>query len=255
MMRRMEVPESDVDELVEFWTLLDEDRALLTGKHGATALGFALLLRYYSRHGRFPRGRADLPETAIGFVARQVDLADADLASYEWSGRTVEYQRAQIREHLGFSLATIADQERSTSWLAVSVAHAERRPDHVREELLAQFRRGRIEAPTAGRVQRMVRSALRTAEQTWTSRIAGRLGGAATDRLLTLITAASEEREGGEQADGEGVAATLLGLIKSEPGNVSPESMMTEIGKLEAVRAIGLPPDLFADVAPRVVQG
>lgn len=26
----MEVPEGDVDELVEFWTLLDEDRALLT---------------------------------------------------------------------------------------------------------------------------------------------------------------------------------------------------------------------------------
>ncbi|MQA81611.1 MAG: DUF4158 domain-containing protein [Streptosporangiales bacterium] len=110
MMRAMEVPEGDVDELVEFWTLLDEDRALLTGKHGASALGFALLLKYYSRHGRFPRGRVDLPETAIGFVARQVDLADADPASYEWSGRTMEYHRAQIREHLGFSLATIADQ-------------------------------------------------------------------------------------------------------------------------------------------------
>jgi TnpA family transposase len=44
-------------------------------------------------------------------------------------------------------------------------------------------------------------------------------------------------------------------MIKSEPGNVSLESMMTEIGKLEAVRAIGLPQDLFVDAAPRVVQG
>ena len=49
--------------------------------------------------------------------------------------------------------------------------------------------------------------------------------------------------------------ATVLGLIKSEPGNVSLESMMTEIGKLEAVRAIGLPPELFVYVAPRVVAG
>lgn len=35
----------DADELVEFWTLLDTDRDLLVGKRGATALGFALLLK------------------------------------------------------------------------------------------------------------------------------------------------------------------------------------------------------------------
>jgi hypothetical protein len=45
----MEMREVDADELVEFWTLLDEDRGLLAGKRGATALGCALLLKYYSR--------------------------------------------------------------------------------------------------------------------------------------------------------------------------------------------------------------
>ncbi len=39
----MELAEGDVDELIEFWTLLDEDRELLIGKRGASALGFALL--------------------------------------------------------------------------------------------------------------------------------------------------------------------------------------------------------------------
>lgn len=29
----------DVSELVEFWTLLDEDRAVLEGRRGATAIG------------------------------------------------------------------------------------------------------------------------------------------------------------------------------------------------------------------------
>ena len=37
MMRPMEVPEGDVDELVEFWTLLGEDRALLSSDHSVTA--------------------------------------------------------------------------------------------------------------------------------------------------------------------------------------------------------------------------
>ncbi|WP_434740049.1 hypothetical protein [Micromonospora sp. SH-82] len=40
-------------------------------------------------------------------------------------------------------------------------------------------------------------------------------------------------------------------LIKSVPGNVSLESMLTEIRKLRATRAIGLPSDLFADIARR----
>lgn len=63
--------EGDADELVEFWTLLDEDRGLLAGKRGATALGCALLLKYYSRHGRFPRTREDLPEAVAPGPARR----------------------------------------------------------------------------------------------------------------------------------------------------------------------------------------
>lgn len=39
MMVAMEMPEGDAHELVEFRTLLDEDRALLVGRRGATALG------------------------------------------------------------------------------------------------------------------------------------------------------------------------------------------------------------------------
>lgn len=39
------------------------------------------------------------------------------------------------------------------------------------------------------------------------------------------------------------------------PGNVSLESMMTEISKLEAVRAVGLPAGLFAYVGPKVLDG
>src|ERR1017187_9253226 len=75
----MELIAGDVDELIEFWTLLDEDRELVAGKRGATALGFALLLKHYSRHGRFPRGRSDLPDAVIAFVARQLGAPASDL--------------------------------------------------------------------------------------------------------------------------------------------------------------------------------
>ena len=45
----------------------------------------------------------------------------------------------------------------------------------------------------------------------------------------------------------------MLALIKADPGNVSLDSMLAEIGKLRAVRAVGLPAGLIADIAPRVV--
>ena len=76
----------DVDELIEFWTLLDEDRALLAGKRGATALGFAVLLKHYSRHGQFPRGRSEVPDDVIVFVAGQLGVDAADLSG-STSGR------------------------------------------------------------------------------------------------------------------------------------------------------------------------
>jgi hypothetical protein len=64
--------------------------------------------------------------------------------------------------------------------------------------------------------------------------VTARLGPDAPARLAELAAAA-----GNDEADnGEPQA---LSLIKSVPGNVSLESMLTEIAKLDAVRAAGLP--------------
>ncbi|MFD3508081.1 DUF4158 domain-containing protein [Nocardia sp. NPDC058666] len=65
-------------------------------------MGFAILLRFYSERGRFPRGRAEIPDEAIEYVARQVGVERTEIAFYDWSGRTIEYHRAQIRQALGF---------------------------------------------------------------------------------------------------------------------------------------------------------
>ncbi|MET8975985.1 hypothetical protein ABZX85_10215 [Streptomyces sp. NPDC004539] len=43
--------------------------------------------------------------------------------------------------------------------------------------------------------------------------------------------------------------------IEEAPGHVRLETMLTEIDKLLAVRAIGLPPDLFIDVTRKVLAG
>ncbi|WP_322770671.1 DUF4158 domain-containing protein [Frankia sp. Cr1] len=73
----------DLDELVEHWTLLDDERELIAGKRGPTRLGFAVMLKFFTRMGRFPRGRGELPDEAVEYVARQVGVEPGDMGFYE----------------------------------------------------------------------------------------------------------------------------------------------------------------------------
>jgi hypothetical protein len=231
--------------------VLDDERDLIAGKRGPTRLGFALLLKFYTQHGRFPSGRSEFPDEAVDFVARQVKVAAPDIGFYEWSGRTIEYHRSQIREHLGFRECSVADADKLTDWLAANVAHAERNPDLVRAELVRRCRAERIEPPAPARMTRIVRSALHNAEETWFSVLAARISPAITARVVALadVGEGDSDDEGAEDLD------SVLALVKAVPGNVSLESMLTEIRKLTAIRAVGLPPGMFADVAPKVVSG
>ncbi len=139
--------------------VLEDDQQLVAGKRGATRLGFALLLKFYTRAGRFPRGRSELPQEAVDFVARQMKVAAGDLGFYEWSGSTIEYHRAQIRQHLGYRECGVTDAERLTAWLVEHATQAERRLGWVREELLDRCCVERVEPPAEGRIDRIVRSA------------------------------------------------------------------------------------------------
>ncbi|GAB3137897.1 hypothetical protein GCM10027290_04480 [Micromonospora sonneratiae] len=75
--------EWELDELVASWTLVDVDRELLTGKHGATRLSFALMLKFFEIEGRFPRYAGEVSLTAVDYVARQLGLAEGDVRRVE----------------------------------------------------------------------------------------------------------------------------------------------------------------------------
>lgn len=232
----------DIDDLVEHWTLLPDELDLVVRLHEPSRLVFAVWLKFYTRHGRFPRGRGEVHDDAVAFVARQLKVSAGELGLVEWAGRTAERHRAAIRAHLGFRECSTADAEKLTGWLAAEVACKERRFDLVREELLGECRRELIEPPAEARVERIVRSALHQAEETLCARVQSRLPADVVDRLEELAAGADD-------------GPSLLATIKSVPGSVSLDSMLTEIDKLRAVRAVGVPAAALADVAPKVVAG
>ena len=101
----------DQDELIFRWTLVGDELERCRSKRGASGLTFALLWKFCAQHGRFPRGVGDVPDEAVGFVARQLGVPAGELGYFDWSGRTAERHRAEVRELLGFRECTLADQD------------------------------------------------------------------------------------------------------------------------------------------------
>ena len=90
------------EELVECWTLVEDNWRLVGNKAGASRLGFSLMLKYFELEASFPEHISEIPEAAVAYVARQVKVDPSALGKYDWTGRTGRYHRAQIRQTFGF---------------------------------------------------------------------------------------------------------------------------------------------------------
>ena len=71
------------EELIEHWILGPWDLAQVGNKTGATRLGFALLLKFFQREGRFPFFKNEIPGVVISFVATQVGVAPEAYLQYD----------------------------------------------------------------------------------------------------------------------------------------------------------------------------
>jgi hypothetical protein len=147
----MDLTGQDEAELREFWVLDEHDELVLENRGGVTAVGLALLLKFFRRRGRFPVGVRDLPVGAVDFLSVQLGVEASGFAAYDWSGATAEYHRREVRRHLGFRVATVSDQDRPSEWLAAESVFGERQVDRVTLALTARFWSERIELPSAGR--------------------------------------------------------------------------------------------------------
>lgn len=222
--------EWELEELIECWTLDKEELALLANKSGATRLGFGLMLKFFELEARFPR-REDVPRAAVEFMAGQVRVDAALFASYDWSGRTIEYHRAQVRKFHGFSEPTVNDEDRLADWLAADICPMEMSRDRLRSALLARCREVRIEPPKTTRIERVLGAAEAMFERQLTETTIGRLSAESVGKLEELIvaddpvsvpgaaSAGTPESEDKGQAS-KAASRAFLQELKEDPGGV-----------------------------------
>ena len=240
------------------WLLAPTERELVITKNRANQLGFAILLTFFRERGRFPRDEAEVEAHSIAVLSKQLDVPAPIDGEAFLTGRTAERLRAEIRVRFGFREATVADAEMLTAWLRDHVAGGvggEIEP--MIERLEAHCRELAIEPPTPDRMERLARTALRAHEDRFHSSVFERLSSIARERLDALLRpekAGNEDSGADVQDETVGSTPAVLLKLRGSPGRPSLASMQDELEKLELIRGIDLPADLFDRAAPRDLE-
>jgi hypothetical protein len=240
------------DELVEHFTLQANELELLANKTDASKLGMALLLKHFQHEARFPTHRHEIPPAVVVYIAQQLDLTPDVFLQYSWFGRTFEYHRAQIRMFLDFREPTVDDAEALADWLHVHAVPRDRNIDHLKAAAYARLRSLRIEPPAPKRIDRIICSAVHTYEEVFCTTTLAALSPACRVQLDAMVD---------EVTDAENLNTpsterprSILQYLRRDPGPISLESILEESGKLQQLRQVGVPRQLFTHVPRTVVQ-
>lgn len=113
--------------------------------------------------------------------------------------------------------------------------------------VVARCRAERVEPPASRQIERLVASAVRSFEKGFCVRTAAALSPQSIARLEALVA------EPGDDPETAGGGRSFFDELKQDPGAPGLESLLAEISKLQRVRAVGLPPDLFEGISEKLV--
>ncbi len=144
-----------------------------------------------------------------------------------------------------------------SDWLIREILPSEQKFESLQEFVRQRWRELQIEPPTPGRVERLIRSAITKHEANFCNQTLDKLTPDIIEQIDILIT--TEEPDSTENASSEKLQPGKLktsdfAFLKTDPGPVGLGSFLSEIDKLKRIRAVGLPPDLFRGISPKLVK-
>jgi TnpA family transposase len=235
-------------ELEDVFTLSSDELRWLSSQAPHNQLGLAVLLKVFLFQGRFPRRALDVSDDVVMYLASQLDLSPDVFEKYAWKGRTARGHRQKIRDWLGFRATTVEDSQQLVNWLST---HPTLNQDQSLEVLVDILYEAcweqRLEPPTRKQLERIVRSAVANYETHFFEQTALKLSLESRLALDNLLH--TDETLPTQYADG-----TVMGWLKSDPGQASLASLKATADRLKRLQQIDLQSDLFANTATRVVE-
>jgi TnpA family transposase/DNA-binding cell septation regulator SpoVG len=269
------------EELVEYWTLLPLELALLNQKNDENRLGFAILLKFFEIYARFPENNQEISISVVDYVAKLLDISPQKYSYYDWQGRSIKYHRAQIREFFGFQETKVSDAFELTNWLAEQALIYELKFEQLKLAAVARLRNLKLEPPTDSRLERIIRSAIRNFESKFFRDITFQLSNQskkwindflkekASDQELDDTTQTNHDKQLNNPGDiqlsqqlddtnnseiNTDVTRLTWAELKTDPGRIGVESFQKEVAKLEIFEQLELPADLFKNISTKVLQ-
>ena len=191
------------EELALHWTLFSTEIEFVTqARTDKNRLGLTLLLKWFQYEGRFPKRKQDVPIVVLTFLAKQLDVSLDSWQSYHWESRTGTRHRVTIRQYLGYREATSEDSIKLSAWLVEEILPRQRQMEALVEAVYEQCRVLLIEPPSSGGIDRLIHSALRTADQRFFEQTSVKLSPQTKTRLDSLLTTDTPStRKEGEESE------------------------------------------------------
>lgn len=235
--------EVDPDDLTGCFSLTEEDQAdIIARRYGPGGrLAGGLQIGALRLLGFVPFEVSTAPESAIRFVAGQVDAGVDDLGGYARRQHTISDHISEIEGHLGFSRLDPGGLKALGDWIV------ERALEHDQPIVLFRMACEHLKAerrvrPGVSVLERLVATVRQSAtEQTWRI-LAGQISPSTQDRFDRLL-------EVDDQAN-----ITPLTWLSQQATEPLAKMIGVQIDKLHQLRAIGLDPTVVAGLNPNRVR-
>lgn len=238
----------------DYWMLRPVEIALIMAKSFGNRLNFAVLLLFFRDRGRFPEIESEIDQNWVKELANRLNIAEVLDGPTIIKGRTAERYRAEIRLLFGFREASVNDADMLIEWLCDNaVAEAIGDFERLTETLESRCQELFIELPTVDRVERIVRSSIHMYEERFYARIYGLLSSDTCKQLDDLLRPTKEPIDHSALEESSGGSAVILQL-RNNPGRPNLASILDELTKLELIKKINLPCDIFDQVPPQLIE-
>ena len=231
------------DELLEHFTILENEIALVSNFNNTGKLGFMVLLKYFQMEARFPKSKDEIPLAILGFLAKQLNTPPGKFDGYVFEGRSFKRHKATIRAHFGYSPPSAEAYQKVYDYLGTDLQWYDRKK--VRADVVLHFRKMKAELPSPGRMERLVDSLVHSGEQAFYEVTGTKLSTVTKKKLDSLL----QSMEGA--SDG---TAMDFNALRSDPGRIGLESIFREMDKLAAIRELDIPGSLFASTPVAVLE-
>jgi TnpA family transposase len=249
------------DELIEHATLLPSELELVNRqvskeKEDHTQLGMACVLKYLQFNGYFPAAKNAVPWPVVNFLAQQLSVPPELYLKYDWHSRTLKRHRAQIRAALGYRPIDQGLTQELLEWLTQQINGLEQTLPDLKAKAYQYLRQAKIELPAPKYLERLVRSVLHQYERNVFGELAQKLSPACRiglDRLLRIKGSHRDNVESVESAN-QPLENLFWRELKTDPAQLSLDSLLTLISKLKRLRQLDLPASLFQGLSPKTLQ-